>query len=82
MGITFTEFLLGKDVRSRKTGRMARIERVNSVNDIIGRPLFISGKDSPDEWAEKRVEHLCFLDIETGALRQRPGRRPAELGYR
>lgn len=82
MGITFAEFLLGKDVRSRKTGRMVRIERVNSVNDIIGRPLFISGKDSPEEWAKKGVEHLCFLDIETGALRQRPGRRPAELGYR
>ena len=61
MGITFTEFLLGKDVRSRKTGRMVRIEQVNSVNDIIGRPLFKThGSSMPVRNVSKNYIHkLC-----------------------
>ena len=69
MGITFAEFLLGKAVRSKKTGAMLRIERVNSASDIVGRVLSTIGKDSAAEGAGREFEHLCFLDIDSGTLR-------------
>ena len=70
MGITFAEFLLGKAVRSKKTGAMLRIERVNSARDIVGRVLSPIGKDSAAEGTGRDIEHLCFLDIDTGTLRR------------
>ena len=49
---------------------MLRIERVNSVSDIVGRVLSPIGKDSAAEGTGRDIEHLCFLDIDTGTLRR------------
>ena len=35
MGITFTEFLVGKTVKA-KTGEILKIESVSSASDIVG----------------------------------------------
>lgn len=63
MGITFTEFLVGKTVKA-KTGEILKIESVSSASDIVGRVVFPGEGDGISRF----IKHLCLLDIETDSL--------------